>query len=99
MFISQLNTPRCCEARREKSQPWAHVSQRCLGTRCGGGTRGGFLEEVAFEVGLEDKFAEAQEAREQSQGGVVSLGGLTRGDETSCQTLRPLKTKPHSNPS
>ena len=54
MFISQINTPRCCEARREKSQPWAHVSQTCLGTRCGGGTRGGFLEEVAFEVGLEE---------------------------------------------
>lgn len=46
-----------------------------------------------------EKFAEAQEAREKSQGGVVSLGGLTRGDEASCQTLRPLKAKPHSNPS
>lgn len=42
----------------------------------------------------EEKFAEAQGAREQPQGGVGSLGALTKGEEAFCQTLRTLKAKP-----
>ena len=81
MFISQINTPRCCEARREKSQPWAHVSQTCLGTRCGGGTRGGFLEEVAFEVGLEEgrKVCRGSGSQGAIPGRCGVIGGLDKG--------------------
>lgn len=55
MFISQINTPcrRLLRGQEKGVQPWAHVSQRCLGTGAVG-EPGGFLEEVAFEVGLEE---------------------------------------------